>query len=284
MPQAAETCAASHPSVWKRDALLFDRIYVPRDTPSDPQIIPDELTFGIHERDHQVNKRKDDAQSQEGLGIVGIGAYGHIPDWAFNDIVEKAGEAGGHRAVLDIYGADIRLTPTYAHKWVYFKDFPIGAKIAYEAALLNLPLVDATQTSWHQVIEFRKDSRAKGTYRDLRLWLTHGIEANSVQEATDIIGQKIADYEWAIRKHGLKTFIGTFSCVFDLKQSLATTAVSAAAATIGGPIWAAIASGAMLSGQIAAQIAEQKIELSQIRRDKDREIALLYDAQKSFGK
>jgi hypothetical protein len=83
---------------------------------------------------------------------------------------------------------------TCSNRGVYLRRFETGERIAYEAALNNLPIVSASTASWDQILEFRRDSDASRKYRDLRLWLRAGLSSQSIEQATEIIGQKIEDY------------------------------------------------------------------------------------------
>lgn len=58
--------------------------------------------------------------------------------------------------------------------------------------------------SWEQILEFRQDRGASRKYRNIRLWLRDGLHAETITEASELVEKKIEDYEWAIRKHGLK--------------------------------------------------------------------------------
>lgn len=85
-------------------------------------------------------------------------------------------------------------------------------------------------------MEFRRDAEATGKYRDLRLWLQDGISGQSVAHATDIIDQKIDDYSWAIRKHGLSTVPGAVTYLFDWKKSAVMAPTTAAGNGRGWPL------------------------------------------------
>src|ERR1043165_613507 len=68
----------------------------------------------------------------------------------------------------------------------------------------NVPLVTPTTLSWQQIIEFRSDNKARSAYRRFHLWLSD-FHPRSEREATDIVGKRLEDYLWAVKKHGLQT-------------------------------------------------------------------------------
>lgn len=102
--------------------------------------------------------------------------------------------------------------------------------------------------------------------------------------ATDIIGQKIDDYAWAIRKHGLETTIGAFKQLFDWKKSGLTVAAASAAGALAGPIGASIATGITIAAEIGVSVLERRLQARELQRGEGRAIAILYDIQQSFGK
>jgi hypothetical protein len=171
----------------------------------------------------------------------------------------------------------------YSSKGIYLRRFTPGERTAYEGALNNLPLVSAKGVSWDQVIDFRKDPEAVRKYRDLRLWLREGLNAQTVEHATDIIGQKIENYRWAIKKHGFQTTIGAITQLFDWKESRLTLGAAGVAGMFGGPVWAAIASGLTVVAQIGTWLSERKLAKDEILRGPDREIAILFEAQERFS-
>ena len=128
-------------------------------------------------------------------------------------------------------------------------------------------------------LDFRSDPEAVRKYRDLRIWLRSGLEAQSAQHATDIIGQKIDDYQWAVKRHGFQTSLGAFKAIFDWKESKLTVAASAFAALTGGPIWAALAGGLGIAAQVGALLAERRLAAQDTIRGPNREVAILYDIQ-----
>jgi hypothetical protein len=96
----------------------------------------------------------------------------------------------------------------------------------------------------------------------------------------DVIGKKVSDYEWAIRKHGLKTVTGAISTLGNPQYFGKVAAAAGIAGTFAGPVWAAIAGGLMLTSEIAVTVANRMIDLRDIKLGKDSEIALLYEANK----
>jgi hypothetical protein len=110
------------------------------------------------------------------------------------------------------------------------------------------------------------------------------LMSKSTGEAVDIIGTKLDKYEWAIKKHGLKTITGSLSSVLDNKFIAALATSSGAAGLIGGPIWALLSSGSLVIGKLALHIGDRLIELEDIKRGENSEVAFIYEAKKTFQK
>lgn len=262
-PTPIESCVVCDPEHRKRNALLFDRVHAwVHETD-----VPSELVFRVAEIDEPVCKEASDES--------GYVLYGMPVGFNYGSTRRRLVEAYQRR------GFDA--TPTYASHKLFYWDFDKGLKIAYDAALNNIPSISDTDVSWEQILEFRSDPDAKRKYRDLRYWLHYVLKAESVAQATDLLAQKIDDYEWAIRKHGFKTVLGAISQVFDWKQSAMTVAAAGMAGVIGGLVWSTVVSGGLIAGKFAASLAERKLDLSDVERSTNREVAILYDIRTEFG-
>lgn len=148
--------------------------------------------------------------------------------------------------------------------------------IATLAAVENLPVVDESGTSWEQVLEFRKDQKALGHHRDLRVWLYHVPDAESEGHVQDVIGQKIDDYTSAIRKQGLRTVLGGIASL------TAVAAGSTLASLLGKDLGELLQAGLLAASGVSAGVAKRLVDLSEIERGDNREVAVIYDAKRSF--
>ena len=132
------------------------------------------------------------------------------------------------------------------------------------------------------MVAFRSDPDAVRKYRDLRLWLRSGLNAQSAQHAADLIGQKIDDYRWAIHRHGLQTSLGTLKTLFDWREAKLTVAVTGLAVATGGPLWGVMAGGLSIAMQVGAWLTERRLAAEDNARGPNREVAILYDLQERF--
>jgi hypothetical protein len=176
---------------------------------------------------------------------------------------------GAQAAVLDLQNpAVISVGPS------------IPNDVGITAALEQIPVAIDSELSWEQVADFRRDSEAQRKYRELHFWLEHGMNAKSKSHATDIIEQKIGDYRWAIRKHGIKTRIEVISSIFALSSIVPTAGGIVSNAAAHDPLYGALAGGGLVIAGVTAWAAKRNLELEDIKRGPNREVAYLYELQK----
>ena len=276
IPTPNERCACPQQYVVKRAALLFDRIYKPWLSHDDN--IPSSLLFEISNNRSYFNtaweKLLKELFKEENMS---------------KDIPRNIPTAGETLNVINEFELRVRVesfrmagytvTPVYNSQQRFFLDYPSGNNIVYQAALENLPDIIEDQVSWEQILEFRSDNDAIRKYRALRLWLEHSLSAQSVEHARDLVASSIEDYEWAIRKHGLKTITGALSSIFSLKGLLSFTAGAGVGVAMGGPIWSALTGAIFTIGRTSVWVAERMIERQDIERAPDAAVALICDAK-----
>jgi hypothetical protein len=266
---------------------MFDRVYSPlrREVPQGyrwiegspdnltsedmlaPPDIPIEFSFG--------SQKAEAANSQSKDMIAMAMAYHGLPDHEATMSVEQSLESSYARQ-------GVMGTWCTSNRGLYLERFSKGETVAHQGALNNIPIVEAG-IGWDEVIAFREDRDSVAKYRDLRLWLKDGLGAQSEQHATDLIAQRIEDYRWAIRKHGLRTASGALSNLWDWKQSAALVAGVGAAATLGAGAIAALVAGLAISSGVGAFFLERRIDAVDVRRGAGREVAILVEIQDRFG-
>jgi hypothetical protein len=274
LPHPGETCAIAGSDLWKTTALLFDRVFVATPTTNGVEIgevdIPAELTFG-------TRGISDDARLRLEFWLGKQPKYWpHLSPADVRAVVERT-------LVVTCQEHGIDSTPTFMTDAVLDVAYPTGKAIAYQAALRNIPVVDEAQVTWQQVLEFRADRNAVAKYRALRVWLRAGLRATTVQEAVDIIASRLDQYEWALKKHGLRTTSGLIELLVGPKSLSLVTATVGLSAVIGGPIFAALAGGLVVTAGVTAALLERKIEREALAREEFADIALLHEARNRFS-
>ncbi len=162
-------------------------------------------------------------------------------------------------------------------------EFQTGRSEVLTAAISNVALVNERDLSWEQIIEFRKDAEARVKYRRFARWVDAELRSKSPKEVEDLIATRLNDYEWALRKHGLKTLIGNLSCLLDPKFLGGTSATVTAAAVAGGGIWAALAGTSLAIGKVALTFGTAAIDSLDQRRQENYEVAYVHEVKKKLG-
>jgi hypothetical protein len=265
-----ERLAFPHPNSLKRAALLVDRIYMPCFTASWYESLPVELTFGDPDLDNRT------AQS----------------NWINNEI-DMPWKIPDPRKRLDLLISLYLREPLIAYRATFPSatvlpvNYGVGSAMlmegsdsAYHAVLNNVPAVVESSLSWDEVLEFRRDPEARRKYRDLHLWLNDALKATSEQHASDIIAQKLDDYRWAIRKHGLQTALEAVSSFVSLGSIIPPAAGLAAQAAQLNPWLGAAVGGALAVGSATAWLGKRLLDLKDVKRGTNREVAYLYDIQR----
>jgi len=196
MPLPGETCVFSEGSIyWKRDALLFDRVYAPLNKEAghlSPPNIPLEFSLSILSLDEKDREERARLQ-KEYMQYASMAPEHFVLPYNEGKMSSKELEGG--------FEADRLMTERDFERGImgawsiadgnrYFQRFNDGQAIAYHGALNNLPLITTT-ISWDEVIEFKKDKESIRKLRDLRLWLNDCFKADSVGQATDLIAKKM---------------------------------------------------------------------------------------------
>lgn len=134
--------------------------------------------------------------------------------------------------------------------------------------LAKMPLVDISKASWEQVLEFRKDLRARAKLRRLRLFLYDNYSGRSSQYIQDSILSDLDNHMSSCLKHGFEFKTGTLSTVLDSKMLLTTGIITFMAFLFGGPstglITAAIGSSIEI-GKVLLTIADKQHGLAQLK-------------------
>lgn len=162
--------------------------------------------------------------------------------------------------------------------------FSEGSRFILQAGIQKIPMINSMVTNWSQISEFKADKEALHNYRNLRLWLLEGVKASSISHAEDILGRKLEQYEWSIRKHGFETTIGIVDQFLDPKTLISAATGAGLGQHFDGPIMAALAGGLVLAGKVLLFAAKRYIEKESIKiYNRDNDVALFYDAIRKYG-
>ena len=107
----------------------------------------------------------------------------------------------------------------------------------------DFPTIDEDELSWEQVIDLRKDKNRIQQLKQFTTWATR-VQANKTPlEIQEMLASELEEYKSALREHGIKTTVGTFSAIvsnasaisslFSKNSSLLLPILSIASVTIG---------------------------------------------------
>lgn len=256
----------------KSAALLFDKIFSHREMAQD-RGIPQEVTFYYPEVIEAMLGQADWEAAQETLSFL-QNPPSKLEAWREN----------AHGVSLRMIWRGhakhgIKVVPLYRSEAAFSAEFSSGEGVAYQAVLNNLPVVAAQELEWQQILDFRQDTDAVRKYRAMRVWMQEILASKSLSEATDIVGTKLEDYKWALRKHGLRSALGTITEVIESKSIATATAAGGVLALINHPSLALLVTGSLVVSKVAVSIAERKIESEDLRRGDNSAIAVIHEMQ-----
>ncbi|WP_319550012.1 hypothetical protein [Desulfogranum marinum] len=285
-PNPGDSCTVCETEFYKKASLLYDRIYVSPGIHENLNI-PASVTFGFKSAERHFQKILEE-------GAVRLAAKQFPPGTRKTSdmlywLARKQGDRPApisyifKRAVSKSYRIEgVGVTPSFALYSSFVKEFNNGTELGVEAALNNIKIINDSKASWTQILDFRKDEESIRKYRDLRLWLKESLSASSIQEASDIIGQKLEDYEWALTKHGFSTVQNAITYVLNYKQAGVATMAGVAGSYFAGPLGSMFASGVVIVGQVTAWTMNRYIEKEDVKRGPGREVAYIQDINERF--
>lgn len=121
-------------------------------------------------------------------------------------------------------------------------------------------------------MQFRDDEDSQGKYKRFTHWLDKNMVGKSQSFIEDEISIRLENYEQALKKHGIKTILGTIQEALDGKYLL-----SAGALTLAGH--PALGAG-LIIGKILVKLAQTKLDFDDVERGPNSEISWVYEAKK----
>jgi len=176
----------------------------------------------------------------------------------------------------------IAVTPIYSGTGIIDTEYSPGNKEIVIHSLSEIDVLDEAKIEWQQVYEFRKDHEAKRKLHRMMHWLDADMVGKSANFIQDELNIRLEDYQWTIRKHGLKTISGSISSILGLAELTAAATVTTAVTLTSTPLWGLLSGAGVIVGKIAVNIAEMAIEYDGAKSGPNTEIAFIYDVKKKF--
>ncbi len=275
--------AVTTPNNRKKAALLFDKVFTPWAQENGETDIPEEYRF--------YDKKYDFAIQQSILEVSGFLDWHQIERFFTPSTSPCIGYP--KESMYELYRwitarvcglpehGGIFLVPIYSTNKELEKDIPmsVGDGVFLKAAYENLTVVDEEGLEWEQVSQFKSDEVASKRYRDFRLWIRELNNVSSFNHARDLLSQRLEDYEWAIKKHGLSTILGALSTIVSSQSLVKSGSVGISVSLVSQPLIGMLSAGLILTSDVLIKAAKYKLEKEDIQR-KNREVALVYEAKK----
>jgi hypothetical protein len=146
--------------------------------------------------------------------------------------------------------------------------------------LSNLEIVDERNLMWEQVLEFRADEENRQKYKRFLHWLDKEMIGKSRDFVEDEIAIRLEDYEQALKKHGIKTIVGTIEEALDGKYLLGASGVAGSLTLAGYPTLGVLAEGFLIGGKIVVKMVQTKLDFDDVERGPNSEISWVYEVKK----
>jgi hypothetical protein len=159
-----------------------------------------------------------------------------------------------------------------------------GEREVVATVLSNLEIVDEKKLTWQQVMDFRKDKISLQKYRRLLHWLDKEMIGKSQAFIEDDIAQKLVDYESTLKKHGLKTVLGTIEEVLDGKYLLGASGVVGSFSIAGYAGLGVLAGTGLIVGKMAVKLGNTWLDFDDAERGANSEISWVYEVKKQAGR
>jgi hypothetical protein len=199
-------------------ALFFDRVWtLDRDIPGTIGFrcghINEQIALGLLDglmKDFTKLEAKEDFRDEKRYEIdefLRSPATESYMSKAFAGLLGPAFEKLTIRPVQTYFASEENLRGTYA----------IGSTPMVIAALESLEWIDEEHLTWEQVAEVRKDMQSVSALKRMLHWLDSEMAGKPIWFVADEIQLRIAEYENATSKHGIKLMRGAFGTFLDVK-------------------------------------------------------------------
>jgi hypothetical protein len=283
LPRPGESAAVTLDGEQKIAALFFDRVAY---SPFFGDPVPNEAAmYGGTDAEFwllvfPLLLRRDDPDPESTVQWLVDNILGDST--SFEESVAILGGTTPTRRMCDAYlvAHKVVATPIYSSAEGRDCEFQPGKNESVIAAIRNVGVADNEALTWEQVLEFRSDKEAAIKLRRLKNWLDREMVGKSISFVSDAMAIKLHDYEWAIKKHGIKTITGTISQLLDPKLLGTAGATAGGLLLAGQAFFAALAGAGILVGRAAVSITEKLVDLHDAKRGANVEVAFVHDIKK----
>jgi hypothetical protein len=280
LPRAGETCAIA-PDNPKTAALFFDRIWFP--FPHD-KVLEDIVFYGGTQFEIWSNVLSTLMSGETLLSECELEkVLENSPIRQEIELLKENNESALlARVVAEAFRQErgIDVIPIFTSGEAMDRAYVAGDRRALLVAVESLNLINESELTWEHVIEIRRDTESTRKLRQLRHWADSLLEGKSVAYISDEIGVKLAEYEWTMRKHGIKTVLGSMQTILDSRFIGALSILGCAMATGFGPKAGLLSATIPAMAKAGFSVGEALLNLADARRGPGAEVAFVYDLSK----
>lgn len=234
----------------KVTALFFDKVWIPKSLVdiSFEFFIPDEVLICESEElmlnsrwsaaSHYRRSRRKNRSMKSGEAYFFAGASNNIffdeiniPQYKYsknrNRTIMESSKSFSKKYKLHIFPVYHNLTEferdvedfneSLLHKPKVFLN-----KDALSICVQDFPSIIEEELSWEQVLDCRKDKKTIQQFRKFTTWATGTFSNASPEQIRETINHELDSYETALREHGIKTAVGSFSTIVSGASSIAS--------------------------------------------------------------
>lgn len=154
-----------------------------------------------------------------------------------------------------------------------------GDREAVVATLSGLAIVDEDLLSWEQVLEFRADEENRLKYKRFLHWLDKDMVGKSQAFIEDEISIRLEGYENALKKHGIKTILGTVEEALDGKYLVGVSGTICSFTHAGHPNLGLLLGAGLILGKVVVKLGQTFLDIDDIERGPNSEISWVYEAK-----
>ena len=160
----------------------------------------------------------------------------------------------------------------------YESQYRYGDVSTVVATLSKLGVIDEKELTWEQVLEFRKDVENRRKVNSLVHFFDENWRGAPIEVIQYSLEKKLENYVRGLKKHGVKTVLGTLKVVASSKLVVGAASAGGTAVMLHEPMTALAAAALTVTG-CALSISEQLRDLKDFQSSQ-REIAFVHSLQR----
>lgn len=306
LPRAGETVAIARK--YKTAALIYDRIWgiatddIPEsircfgETKAESQfaaiekhgeVVLEWLSEILHSGKEMTQAAVDEL-TRKVPRLKAIRSLEILRNW-FNELTKTSGKKQADAFLSELYRTIARSLSTtyeipvaviYDTKSQRDRQYKAGDRAVVVATLCNFGIVEEEGLSWEQVIEFREDEENRRKYRRFLHWLDKEMVGKSADFIEDEIALRLEDYERALKKHGIKTVLGTIEETLDGKYLAGVAGMVGSFTLTGHPVLGTLAGAGLMIGKMGVKLFDAKLDFDDVELGPNSEISWVYEVRK----